>query len=172
LDILSVYVVFLNKAKTYIRFIAKKDLLKDTFFKTFTFLFENEQNEVIILDTKKPEKIFKKTIAALKKQSVIGIYPEGGRSPDGKIQKGKTGAVRLALYAKVPIVPIGIKGTFELMPKGKSIPKIKKSVIINIGKPIYLDNYYNKKITKKLLRELTDNVMKEIAKLIGQKYKY
>jgi len=172
LDILVEYAVFLAKAGAFVRFIAKKELLKDKFFKTFTFLFENKYNKVILLDISNPEKAFEEAIATLKKGCVIGIYPEGGRSPDGKIQKGKSGVIRLALSAKSPIVPVGIKGTFELMPDEKSMPKIRKIVTVNIGKPVYLNNYYSKKITKKILRELKDNVMREITKLTRQKYNY
>jgi hypothetical protein len=55
------------------------------------------------------------------------------------------------------------------MPKGTTIPKFKKNVIIKVGKPIYFDKYYKRKITKKLLRQITEIVMKEIAKLSGQR---
>ena len=171
LDILVVYTVFLDKAKTYIRFIARKSLLKDTYFRICTFLFENKQNRVIKLDSKKPEKAFEEAAKALKKESVVGVYPEGTRSPTGKLQKGKTGVIRLALSARVPIVPVGIKGTYELMPKGKAIPKIKKKVVLNIGKPIYFNSFYDKKIPKKLLRKLTDKVMVKIGELSNQEYK-
>jgi len=145
LDIWVMYVTFLNKVNTYIKFIAKKSLLKDTFFRTSTFLFENKENKVIILDIENPEEAFREAVNALRKGMVIGIYPEGKRSLTGKLQKGRTGVTRLALAAKVPVVPVGIKGTFELMGSGKSIPKIKKSVILNIGKPIYFDGHYKKK---------------------------
>jgi len=172
LDIPAEYAVFLAKTGVFIRFIAKKELLKDKFFKTFTFLFENKYNKVILLDIANQEKAFKEATAALKKGSAVGIYPEGGRSPNGKIQKGKTGVIRLALAAKVPILPVGIQGTFDLMPDEKSMPKIRKTVLVNIGKPIYLNKCYGKKITKKILRDLTNMVMGEIAKLTGQKYNY
>ena len=172
LDIPAEYAVFLTKTGTFIRFIAKKELLNDKFFRNFNALLKNKKNKGIMLDISNPEEAFDEAIAALKKGSVVGIYPEGGRSPGGKLQKGKTGVVRIALSAKVPIVPVGINGTFGLMPDNKSMPKIRKVVIVNIGKPIYLNKYHNKSMTKKLLRELTDNVMMEIANLTGQKYNH
>ena len=110
-------------------------------------------------------------IKALKQGKIIAIHPEGTRTLTGKLQKAKTGTVRLALAAKVPVVPVGLIGTFDILPKGKYIPKLKRATV-NIGKPIYFDKYYNKKITKRLLRELTNNVMKEIAKLCNQKYNF
>ena len=64
-------------------------------------------------------------IKALKKGKIIAIHPEGTRTLNGKLQKAKTGAARLALAAKVPIIPVGLIGTFEILPKGKYIPKLK-----------------------------------------------
>ena len=113
----------------------------------------------------------KKAVKALKEGKIIAIHPEGTRSLGGKLLKGKTGAARLALAARVPVVPVGLIGTFEILPKGKYIPRAKKA-IINIGKPMYFDKYYRKPMTKKLLRGLTTKIMKEIAKLSNQKYNF
>ena len=110
-------------------------------------------------------------IKALKSGKIIGIHPEGTRTLTGKLQKGKTGVARLALAAKVPVVPVGLIGTFDILPKGGYVPKLKKATM-NIGKPLYFNKYYNKKLTKKLLREITDIIMKEIAKLCRQKYNF
>ncbi len=110
-------------------------------------------------------------VQALKQGKIIAIHPEGTRTLTGKLQEGKTGTARLSLAAKVPVVPIGLIGTFEILPKGKYIPKLKRATM-NIGKPIYFDKYCNKKVTKQLLRKLTNNIMKEIAKLCKQKYNF
>ena len=115
------------------------------------------------------KKALKAAIKNLKKGEIIGIYPEGTRSNDGKLKKAKTGVARLALAAKAPVVPVGLVGMFDILPKGKYRPKLKRA-IINIGKPLYFNNYYNKKINEKILRELTNKIMKEIAKLSRQKY--
>jgi len=110
-------------------------------------------------------------IEALKKGKIIVIHPEGTRTLTGKLQQGKTGVARLALFSKAPVLPIGLIGTFEMLPKGKCIPKPKKATM-NIGKPMFFTQYYNKKPTKKLLREVTTRIMKEIAKLSKQKYNF
>ena len=102
----------------------------------------------IPIDREKGEQALKSALHYIRKGAVIVIYPEGTRSLNGKLQKGKTGVARLALWAKVPVVPIGIKGTFEILPKGKAIPRLKKADF-NFGKPIYFNEYYNKPITKK-----------------------
>ncbi len=172
LDIPVMYAALLNKIRRSIRFIAKRELLKDAFFRAVTLLFEYKMNKGIIIDKENPENALNEAINALKNGEVIGIYPEGGRSPSGRMKKGKTGVARLALAAKVPIVPIGIKGTLELMPNNTSLPKIKKTVKLIIGKPMHFEKYYGKKINKKILEDITRKVMKEIAKLTGQKYNY
>jgi|TARA_B100001971_G_C18198318_1_gene542895 1-acyl-sn-glycerol-3-phosphate acyltransferase len=83
------------------------------------------------------EKAIQKLLHLLKKGNIIAIFIEGSRSPDGKLRKGKTGVVRLALKAHVPILPIGIMGSFEIAPRDKLIPKLKRAKL-HIGKLIYL----------------------------------
>ncbi len=119
----------------------------------------------------KDEDVLKGAVDVLKQNGIIGIFPEGTRSRDGKLHKGKTGAVRLALAAKCKILPIGINNTYELWPPNQKLPKRRKEVVVNIGKPISLDKYYDTPVTKELLRGLTDMVMAEIGKLCGQEYK-
>ena len=152
--------------KRKVRYIAKKELFYNPLMRYIL-----ESGRAIPIDrSKKDKSALKEALKFLKNGEVIGIYPEGGRSLAGKIQKGKTGVARLALWAKVPVVPVGIKGAFEILPKGKMMPKFKKSIAVNIGKPIYFSRYYNRKITKKLLRTITKTVMKNIANLAGQEY--
>ncbi len=109
-------------------------------------------------------------IKKLKEGNVIGLFPEGTRSYDGKVHSGKTGAARLALYLKCPILPIGLENTFGLWPRHRKLPHFKKIVVVNIGKPFTLEKYYKKKISKRLLHEITDEIMVRISKLSGQKY--
>jgi len=118
------------------------------------------------------QKAFKKALYYLKKKEPICIYPEGRRTEDGNLLKAKTGAAKLALEAKVPILPIGLIGTFGIWPKGKAFPKIKRIVKLKIGKPIYFDKYYRKQNNKAILNKITRVIMKEIAKLIGKEYKH
>ena len=78
---------------------------------------------------------------------------------------------RLALLTKAPVVPAGLIGTFEILPKGKYLPKLKRASM-NIGKPIYFPEYYNKKINKRIIKEVTRKIMQEIARLSMQKYSF
>lgn len=113
---------------------------------------------------------FKLTINYLKNKEPVMIFPEGTRN-DGKLLRGHTGIARLALKAKVPVLPCGIIGTNNVLPKGKFFPRFARCEV-KIGKLIYFDRHYGKKLTKKILEEVTRSIMKEIAKLIGQKYNY
>ena len=113
----------------------------------------------------------KEHFKGLDEGKIIGIYPEGTRSLTGKLQRAKTGVARLALLSGVPVIPVGLIGTFEILPKGKYMPKLRKAAM-NIGKPMHFDEYYNKNINKKILREITTKIMKNIAKLCKQKYDY
>jgi len=112
-----------------------------------------------------------KAASYLKDGKIIGIYPEGTRSLDGKIKKGKTGIARLALEAKVPVVPIGIIGSYEILPKGKYLPKPRKASI-NIGKAMLFEKYYGKENDYGAVLMVTKKIMKEIARLSNQEYEF
>lgn len=118
----------------------------------------------------KNREAIKKALHYLKKGELILVFPEGGRSPDGKLKKAYNGAARLALKAKVPVLPIGIIGSHRVLPVGKTLPRLERCEV-KIGKLIYFGKYYNKPINDKILEEATRSVMEQIAKLIGQKYK-
>jgi len=158
---------FINR-KIY--FIAKKEHFETTSQSTWHRLWERYITYIPI-DRNEGKKALNSALSYLRKGAVILIYPEGTRTLTGKIQKGKTGVARLALEAKVPVLPIGFIGTFKILPKGNHIPKLKKATM-NIGKPIYLNKYYGNKVNKSLLRKITNNIMKEIARLSGQKYNF
>ena len=112
-----------------------------------------------------------KLINCIKKGELAMIFPEGTRSFDGKLKKAKTGIARIALKAKVPVVPIGIKDSHKVLTKGKMLPTFNRCEF-HIGKPMHFEKYYKKKIDDKLLEKITRDIMKEIGKLIGQKYNY
>ena len=173
IDIPVIETILLEYRNKWARFIARKDLMNDTYFRIATFLMEKEDNRVIRVDRNKglEQESFQEVYRALGIGHIIAIFPEGGRSRDGKIRQGKTGMVRIALKSQVPIVPVGIHGTFDLMPKGSIMPKFKKNIVVNIGKPAYFGNYYKREIKKQILRKLTDKIMIEIAKLSDQRYR-
>lgn len=100
---------------------------------------------------------------------LLGIYPEGTRSPDGRLYRGKTGMARLALEAGVPVVPCAMVGTFEVQPAGRLLPKIRR-VGIRIGAPLDFSRYAGMAGDRFVLRSVTDELMYELMMLSGQEY--
>ncbi len=150
-----------QKLNKKVHYLAKIELFRHFFSRAVHKLLE----AIPVDRTSKSTSWIKEAKKYLIRGEVIGFFPEGSRSSDNKLKKGKTGVIRLALAAKVPVVPVRITGTYDLWSINKKFPKIKKIVLINIGKPIYYDRYYKKRVTKSLLRRLTDNLMLEIGKL-------
>jgi 1-acyl-sn-glycerol-3-phosphate acyltransferase len=101
---------------------------------------------------------------------LLGIYPEGTRSPDGRLYRGKTGIARLALEARVPVIPCAMVGTFEFMPSGQTRPNVRIRPGVRFGEPMDFSRFYEKASDRQVLREVTDEVMREIMKLSGQDY--
>ena len=96
----------------------------------------------------------------------LGIYPEGTRSPDGRLYKGRTGLVRLALESGAPVVPVAMFDTDKIQPTGKVVPKIMRVKMI-FGEPMY---FKGDATNLQLLRDLTDELMRKIQELSGQEY--
>ncbi len=161
--------VVIPKIRHHLLFLAKKehfDGLQD-----FWHGLWKKYTRYIPIDRSKGEKALETAAEALKEGNVLIVYPEGTRSLTGKIQRGKTGVARLTLLAKVPVIPLGIIGTFEILPKGKTIPRLKKAEL-HFGNPLTFERSYGKPTTKKLLRTITTTIMKEIARLSQQKYPF
>jgi 1-acyl-sn-glycerol-3-phosphate acyltransferase len=100
---------------------------------------------------------------------LLGIYPEGTRSPDGRLYRGKTGIARLALEARVPVIPVAMIDTEKIQPPGKVRPKIAQ-VGVRIGRPLDFSRYYGLESDRFVLRSVTDEIMYELMLLSGQEY--
>ena len=101
---------------------------------------------------------------------VLGIYPEGTRSPDGRLHRGKTGVARLALESRVPVVPCAMVGTFEFQPTGTIRPNMRIRPGVRFGKPLDFSRYYGMESDRAVLRTVTDEIMRQIGSLSGQEY--
>ena len=106
-------------------------------------------------------------LAVLQEGRAFGIYPEGTRSRDGRLYKGRTGVAWLALTAGVPVVPVGVRGTDRVQPIGTSFPRLGAHVTVRFGTPISPEPYVRMPAGK-ARRALTDEVMDAIAALSGQ----
>ncbi|MBB4915993.1 lysophospholipid acyltransferase family protein [Streptosporangium saharense] len=101
---------------------------------------------------------------------VLAIYPEGTRSHDGRLYKGKTGVARLALEARVPVIPWAMVNTFEMMPPGRPLPKLGIRPGVKFGKPLDFSRYYGMEEDRLVLRAVTDEIMYALMELSGQEY--
>jgi len=107
----------------------------------------------------------------LKGGGVLGIYPEGTRSPDGRLYRGHTGVARLALQCGAPIIPVGITGTTDVQPIGSKMMRPFKRVVINFGAPLDLAEHGEETVGDPLvLRRVSDELMFEIRRLSDQDY--
>ncbi|WP_017794475.1 lysophospholipid acyltransferase family protein [Leucobacter salsicius] len=108
-------------------------------------------------------------LSVLDRGDVLGIYPEGTRSPDGQLYRGRTGVARLVLESGATVVPVVMIDTEKAMPIGVKIPRIRRIGTV-IGKPLDFSRFSGMSADRFVLRSVTDEIMLEIQKLSGQKY--
>ena len=106
----------------------------------------------------------------LERGGVVGIYPEGTRSRDGRLHRGHTGAAHLSLITGAPIVPAGITGTDQILPTGARLVRPFRRATIALGRPMVPEVYGPQASTNRRRRELTDQLMSAIRRLTGQRY--
>lgn len=105
----------------------------------------------------------------LEEGKVFGIYPEGTRSPDGRLYRGRTGIARLTLMTGAPVVPFAMIGTDKLQPGGRGMPRPGR-VTVRFGAPMEFSRYEGMDRDRYVLRAVTDSVMTEVMRLSGQEY--
>ncbi|HLL64539.1 MAG TPA: lysophospholipid acyltransferase family protein [Micromonosporaceae bacterium] len=108
-------------------------------------------------------------LAILRGGGMFGIYPEGTRSPDGRLYRGKTGVARLALESGAPVIPVAMLNTDEIQPPGKLMPKIRR-VRIRFGPPLDFARYGGLTGDRFIERAVTDEIMYELMVLSGREY--
>lgn len=106
-------------------------------------------------------------LEVLGRGEAFGIYPEGTRSRDGRLYRGRTGVAHLALTAGCPVVPVGLQGTADMQPIGSNRPRLAK-VTLRVGAPISVAGEYDGVPSGRARRELTDRIMTAIGELSGQ----
>jgi 1-acyl-sn-glycerol-3-phosphate acyltransferase len=118
-------------------------------------------------DTKAAIASLDTALAVLGRGVAFGIYPEGTRSRDGRLYRGRTGVGHLALTSGAPVVPVGLEGTQHLQPVGSRVPRLAK-VTVRFGQPLHFAGRYDGVPLGRARREVTDEVMSAIARLSGQ----
>jgi 1-acyl-sn-glycerol-3-phosphate acyltransferase len=108
-------------------------------------------------------------VERLKSGQLFGIYPEGTRSPDGRLYRGRTGIGYLVLHSGAPVVPVAMVGTDRIMPPGRRLPRPGR-IEIRIGEPLTFDEYRDQPPGARQRRAITDEVVRAIQKLSGQEF--
>ena len=108
-------------------------------------------------------------LALLKSGELFGIYPEGTRSPDGRLYRGRTGVGWLALHSGLPVIPVAMSGTDRVLPPGHTVPRLRK-IRIRVGEPLTFEAHRDAGPTAKARRAVTDEVIAAIQALSGQEY--
>ncbi|RPF31708.1 1-acyl-sn-glycerol-3-phosphate acyltransferase [Streptomyces sp. TLI_185] len=158
--------------KRRITFLAKKEYFTGPGIKgrlTATFFRSAGQIPVDRTGKEAGQAAIREGLGVLSKNELLGIYPEGTRSHDGRLYKGKVGVAVMALRAQVPVIPCAMIGTFEAQPPGKVIPNIHP-VVIRFGKPLDFSRYAGMENEKAILRAITDEIMYAILSLSEQEY--
>ncbi len=110
-------------------------------------------------------------IEVIQRGELFGVYPEGTRSPDGRLYRGKVGGLaRIALATGAPVIPVAMIDTEKLQPPGQVLPKFGVRPGIRIGRPMDFSRYHGMENDRFILRSVTDEVMYEIMRLSGQEY--
>ncbi|MFP3465703.1 lysophospholipid acyltransferase family protein [Leifsonia sp. SIMBA_070] len=108
-------------------------------------------------------------LGVLARGEILGIYPEGTRSPDGRLYRGRTGVARMILEAGVPVVPVAMVDTAKIMPIGTRLPKVGRIGII-VGEPLDFSRFDGMEGDRFILRSVTDEIMYELQRLGAQEY--
>ncbi|MGD9960956.1 lysophospholipid acyltransferase family protein [Nocardioides sp.] len=151
-------------------FLAKKDYFEGTGIKGKLIKTWFEAIDMVPVDrsdTKAAIDSLDIALDVLSQGDAFGIYPEGTRSRDGLLYRGRTGVAHLALTAGVPVVPVGVQGTEHIQPPGSSFPRRVK-VTVKFGKPIDFAGRFEGVPLGRARREATDEIMAAIQELSGQ----
>jgi 1-acyl-sn-glycerol-3-phosphate acyltransferase len=133
------------------------------------YLRATKQLSVDRAEARAAQDMLESALALLKDGAVFGIYPEGTRSPDGRLYRGRTGIGWLALHARVPVIPVAMIGTERILPPGRSIPRPGR-IKIRVGQPLTFDEYADQPAGARQRRAVTDRVMDAIRELSGQEF--
>ncbi|MDN3027760.1 lysophospholipid acyltransferase family protein [Streptomyces sp. S.PB5] len=158
--------------KRRITFLAKKEYFTGPGVKgRLTAFFFRSAGQIPVDRTGKEagQAAIREGLGVLSKGELLGIYPEGTRSHDGRLYKGKVGVAVMALKSGVPVIPCAMIGTFEAQPPGKVIPNIHP-VVIRFGEPLDFSRYAGMENEKAILRAITDEIIYAILNLSGQEY--
>ncbi|HEV7186178.1 MAG: lysophospholipid acyltransferase family protein [Actinomycetales bacterium] len=156
----------------HVSFLAKSDYFTRKGFKgwaTKSFMIATGQIPIDRSGGKASEDSLNTGLAVLARGEILGIYPEGTRSPDGKLYRGRTGVARMILEGQVPVVPVAMVDTEKIMPIGTRVPKVGRIGIV-IGEPLDFSRFQGMEGDRFILRSVTDEIMYSLHALSEQEY--
>jgi 1-acyl-sn-glycerol-3-phosphate acyltransferase len=160
------------KVKRPVTFLAKSDYFTGKGFKGAVIRWFFKSTGQLPIDRsggKASEDSLNTGLGVLERELVLGIYPEGTRSPDGKLYRGRTGIARMILEAQVPVVPVAMIDTDKVQPLGAKYPKIHR-VGVKFGQQLDFSRFAGMEGERVVLRSVTDQIVYRIRELSGQKY--
>jgi 1-acyl-sn-glycerol-3-phosphate acyltransferase len=166
----SVFLPLVIERRIY--FLAKSDYFTGKGFKNWAvkhFLLGTGMIPIDRSGGKASEASLNTGLSVVARGDVLGIYPEGTRSPNGKLYRGRTGVARMILEGHVPVVPIAMIDTEKVMPIGAKLPKVHRIGVV-IGKPLDFSRFEGLEGDRFILRSITDEIMYELNRLSGQEY--
>jgi 1-acyl-sn-glycerol-3-phosphate acyltransferase len=155
-----------------VSFLAKSEYFTQKGIKgwlTRTFMLATGQLPIDRSGGKASEDSLNTGLGVLARGDMLGIYPEGTRSPDGKLYRGRTGVARMILEGHVPVVPIAMIDTEKVMPIGTRLPKVRRIGMI-VGDPLDFSRFQGMEGDRFILRSITDEIMYELHALSNQEY--
>jgi 1-acyl-sn-glycerol-3-phosphate acyltransferase len=153
-------------------FLAKSDYFTGRGLKGFFIRFFMTSAGQLPIDRsggKASEASLNSGLAVLAEGKVLAVYPEGTRSPDGRMFRGRTGVARMVVEANVPVIPVAVVDTDKVMPLGSKFPSVHKVGVI-VGKPLDFSRFQGMESDRFVLRSITDEIIYEMNKLSGQEY--
>jgi 1-acyl-sn-glycerol-3-phosphate acyltransferase len=153
-------------------FLAKSDYFTGRGVKGFfvrTFMKATGQLPIDRAGGKASEASLNTGLGVISEGRILGIYPEGTRSPDGRMYRGRAGVARMVLEADVPVIPSAVVGTREVMPLGAKFPKVRRVGVI-FGEPLDFSRFTGMEGDRFVLRAITDEITYEMNRLSQQEY--
>ncbi len=166
----SVFLPLLIDRRIY--FLAKSDYFTGRGFKNWLtkhFLLGTGMLPIDRSGGKASEASLNTGLAVVTRGDVLGIYPEGTRSPDGKMYRGRTGVARMILEGHVRVIPVAMIDTEKVMPIGSRLPKVRRIGVV-IGEPLDFSRFEGLESDRFILRSITDEIMYELNHISGQEY--
>lgn len=160
------------KLRRQVTFLAKSDYFTGKGFKGALIRWFFKATGQLSIDRtggKASEDSLNTGLGVLERELLLGIYPEGTRSPDATLYRGRTGIARMALESKVPVIPVAMIDTEKVMPIGQRYPNIQRVGVV-IGEPLDFSRFAGMEGERAVLRSVTDQIVYRIMRLSNQRY--